>query len=272
MKTQRRHELKTNELVEWFTTDLPEFWRRNTRVIIYLAVVAVAVAVAVYYKRYAQRANAEQQRIAASRLVSGLARDKMRVAGAAYEGADDSGRLLVAASSLEGVAQASKDDAVAALALIKRAEALRAELHYRAVTLEREVAAGQIAQARGCYERALRRAGANVTLVAMAKFGLGLCAEELGDFDQAEKIYTELAEGPKFEWTVFAVQAKQRLETMADYQEEVFFPQVAAPVEKAAQAPDIEIQQPEVSDEPVPGQSDEPPVTEGGGADEPNNG
>lgn len=271
MKAQRRHELKTNELVEWFA-DLPEFWRRNIRVIIYLAIVAVAVVVAVYYKRYAQRANVERQRIAASRLVSGLARDKMQAAAVASEGADDSGRLLVAAASLEAVAQASKDDAVAALALIKRAEALRAELHYRAVSLEREAAAGQIAQARGCYERALRRAGANVTLAAMAKFGLGLCAEELGDFDQAEKIYTELAEGPKFEWTVFAVQAKQRLETMADYQEKVFFSQVAAPVEKVAQAPDIEIQQRDVSGEPVTGQSNEPPVTEGGGADEPNNG
>lgn len=268
MKTQRRHELKTNELVEWFT-GLPEFWRRNTRVIIYLAVVAVAVVVAVYYKRYAQRANAEQQRIAASRLVSGLARDKMQAARVASEGADDSGRLLVAASSLEGVAQASEDDVVVALALIKRAEALRAELHYRAVTLEREAAAGQIAQARGCYERALRRAGADMTLAAMAKFGLGLCAEELGDFDRAEKIYTELAEGPEFEWTVFAVQAKQRLETMADYREKVFFPQVAAPAEKVTQAPEIGIQQPDVSGEPVTDQGNEPPVTEGGGVDEP---
>ena len=42
MKSEHRHELKTNELAEWIG-NLPQWARENRRMIIYVSVVAVLV-------------------------------------------------------------------------------------------------------------------------------------------------------------------------------------------------------------------------------------
>ena len=56
------------------------------------------------------------------------------------------------------------------------------------------------------------------------KFTLDLrYQEELGNFDKAEQIYRDITANTDFEGTVTAAQAKQRLETMADYQQKVVF-------------------------------------------------
>jgi hypothetical protein len=139
--------------------------------------------------------------------------------------------LLETATSLEDTAQRCPDGALAALALIKEGEALRAELHYRSASLAPEGLQQQLDRARACYEQALDRAGRNMTLVAMAKLGLGLCAEELEDFERAGQLYTELAMGPEFAGTVFPALAKERLELMPEYKEKVHFAEAPAPPE-----------------------------------------
>jgi tetratricopeptide (TPR) repeat protein len=222
MKAERRHELKTNELVEWFT-QLPEFWRRNVRLIIYIAAAVVVVAVVSYLKWHQAKASVLQRRVEVSKLVSQLWRDRLEAASAAAAGKDTSTGLLETASLLESIAQQADEDATVALALIKRAEALRAELHYRAVSLEPEAVRQQLERAVQCYQQALAGAAGNATLAGMAKLGLGLCAEELGDFEQARRIYSELAEQSEFEGTVSAAQARQRLETLTDYSQAVVF-------------------------------------------------
>jgi hypothetical protein len=67
-------------------------------------------------------------------------------------------------------------------------------------------------------------------LAAAAKFGLGLCSEELGNFEQARQIYSDITANADFEGTVAVVQAKRRLETIADYEQKVVFKPAPKPV------------------------------------------
>ncbi len=110
---------------------------------------------------------------------------------------------------------------MAAMALIKRAEALRAELHYGSV--EEQYLVNQTNLAKASYTEAFEKCPTIPSLAATAKFGLGLCEEELGNFEQARQMYQDIAGNPDFESTLAAVQAKRRLQTMADYQQNLVF-------------------------------------------------
>jgi hypothetical protein len=94
-----------------------------------------------------------------------------------------------------------------------------------------------MAEAMGAYRQALEKASPDRSLMAIAKFGLGLCEEELGNFDQAEPIYREVADDPLFEGTVAAAQARLRLDTMADYKTKVVFKLAPIPKRRPAELP-----------------------------------
>jgi tetratricopeptide (TPR) repeat protein len=97
---------------------------------------------------------------------------------------------------------------MAAFALIKRAEALRTEIHFRLGPLNQQDLTTQINLAKDSYNEAIKRAASLPSLLAEAKFGLGLCEEELGNFEAAQKIYQDVATNPDFEqWLII----KQRL-------------------------------------------------------------
>jgi hypothetical protein len=147
----------------------------------------------------------------------------MQILRAQALGRDLSSMLLQPAINLRTFAQTTKSDKMAALALIKRAEALRTELHYRPGTVSKEDLAARINQAKADYAEAIERSSFNPSLMAKAKFGLGLCEEELGNFAEAEQIYRNIVANPNFEGTVAAVQAKYRLDTMADYKQKLVF-------------------------------------------------
>lgn len=232
MKSQRRHELKSNELVE-FIDSIPGFFRDNAKLIIYVTVVVVAVVVVGYLKYYQRREQNIQRQIRASQLLSKLPMDKLTAVQAAASNQDISGRILETASSLEKLAEKGPADQLSALALIKQAEALRAELHYRPTSLEPQAVRQQIDRAEKLYEKALQltRQRNNDKLAAMAKLGLGLCAEEIGEYDRAKQIYTEITETPEYEGTVFPPQAKRRLEIMDDFKDEVYFAAAPEPQE-----------------------------------------
>ncbi|MCH8135285.1 MAG: cyanophycin synthetase, partial [Proteobacteria bacterium] len=96
--------------------------------------------------------------------------------------------IQLIADSLKMAAAEAKSPHVAALLLIKQGDALRADLHYRPEEVDPDVVENMITQARTAYEKALIQAQGNNTLVAMANFGLGMCAEEIGDYTKAEKL------------------------------------------------------------------------------------
>ena len=208
MKADHRHELKTNELADWLA-HFPE-WAQENRTTLIGAGVVVVLLIAVYFVRFYRADAGVRHHIQLTNLVTQVPAQKRQIAQAATQGADQSLVLLPVAQDLENFAGATGDDRMAAMALIKRAEALRAELHYRRTEPAPEEVAKQIGQAKESYQQALDRAASVPALAAIANFGLGLCAEELGNFDQAKEIYRALAENADYAGTAAQAAAVHR--------------------------------------------------------------
>ncbi len=244
MKSKHRHELKTNELAEWIG-NLPQWARENRRTIIYVSVVAVLVIGSASWYWYNKNVESVREQAKLTSLIAQLPQRKMQIVTARARGVDTSIMLIQVADNLQSAAWRAKDDQIAALALIKHAEALRTALHYRQGIVSGVELKATINRARAGYGEALdalNKTSPNPPLTAAAKFGLGLCEEELGNFEKAEQIYREVATNTDFEGTTAIAQAKQRLKTMADYQQKVVFK--ASPRPKLAEfiQPPFELQ------------------------------
>ncbi len=229
MKSEHRHELKTNELAEWMA-NLPQWAKENAKTIIYVSVLVVVVAGAYFWKWHEKNVISVRKQLELTRLVTQLSRSKMQILQARAQGVDISYMLIQTADNLQLFAQDTKDAPMAALALIKRAEALRMELHYRFGAVSERDAKAAIERAKASYIEAMEKRSGNPSLTAAAKLGLGLCEEELGNFAKAQQIYSEVAANASLEGTVAAAQAKLRLETMADYRGKVVFKPSPKPV------------------------------------------
>ena len=239
MKSEHRHQLKTNELAEWLA-NFPQWAKENATTIIYVSVVAVLVGGVYIWKVYEEKVIAVRRKLAFTSSASQLSQDKARILRAQTRGVDIAYTLIQTADNLRDIARNAKEDNMAALILIKRAEALRAELHYRFGSVNKENLTEQINRARESYTEALEKASGDSTLTAMAKFGLGLCEEELGNFEQARQIYNEIVTNPDFQYTVIVPQAQQRLDTMDAYKQEVTFRPAPKRQQPAAEAVRLE--------------------------------
>jgi hypothetical protein len=243
MKSEHRHELKTNELAEWII-NFPQWAKENATTIIYVSALIVVVAGVYFWKVYEKGAVSDREQLEFTNFVSQISQGKTQILQAQAQGVDTSYTLIQAADNLQNIAQNAKEEQMAALALIKRAEALRMELHYRFGSISREDITAQINRAKDSYTKALEKSSTNPSLTATAKLGLGLCEEELGNFEQARQIYSEITANANFESTVASDQAKQRLLTMADYQQKVVFkPSPKQPAE--SMQPEIKLESPE---------------------------
>jgi hypothetical protein len=229
MKAEHRHELKTNVLAEWIA-NFPQWAKENAKTIIYVSVLVVVVAGLYFWKMYEEKVVSVRRQLGLTKLIAQLPRGKIRILQAQARGVDISYMLIQTADELQIAAQNAKDDQMAALAQIKRAEALRIELHYRFGAVGERDAATQIDLARASYAEAVKKSSTSPLLMSTAKLGLGLCEEELGNFEKARQIYGEIITDASFEGTVAAAQAKLRLETMADYQRKVVFKPSPKPV------------------------------------------
>jgi hypothetical protein len=228
MKSEHRHELKTNELAEWIA-NFPQWAQENLNTIIYTATAIVAVAgIYFYYGWYSNRAI-DLERRTFTGLVSSISQSKAGILQSQSQGVDSSSLLFNPARDLQSIADRTKNNQMGALAQIKAADALRMELHYRLGNTSPQEAAGQISNAKAAYTAAITKAAGNKVLTAQAKFGLGLCEEEVGNFEQAKQIYAEIASNAEYKSTIAAVQAKQRLETMDDYKQQIVFKAPPAP-------------------------------------------
>jgi NACalpha-BTF3-like transcription factor len=243
VRAEHRHELKTNELAEWLS-NLPQWAKENLKIIIYLSVVAVLVIGAYLWKRYQKNVVSIQKQLNFTNLIAQLSQNKPQILQGQAKGVDLSYMLLQVADNLQAAAQDTKNNQMAALALIKQAEARRTELHYRLGTVTEQDIQIAINQAKTSYTKALERAASNPSLTAMAEFGLGLCEEELGNFDNARQIYSDLAANPDLKGTVAVAQAKQRLETMSDYQTKVVFIKTSKPVSPGTMIPQVQLAPP----------------------------
>jgi hypothetical protein len=243
MKSDHRHELKTNELADWLA-HFPEWVNENRTTLIGAAVVIVVAAAVYFWVFYQKRVVSARTQIRLTGLVTQLPTQKGAIARSLSQGTDQSYVLLDVARDLQEFAQSTKNDEMAALALIDRAEAIRAELHYRLGNVSNAELTKQIALAQESYQKALERASTTPALAAKAQFGLGLCEEELGNFEKAREIYQAVASNADYEGTAAKAEAEHRLETMADYQGTVVFKVAPEPQPQAAepQAPSPVIQ------------------------------
>lgn len=222
MKSDHRHELKTNELAEWLA-NLPDWTKENLRTII-IVVALIVVIIAFYgWRTYNKDVLQVREQIEFTNLLNQLPNSKMQIVQYQGQGAYRSSILLQPASGLEIFAQTTNKKPMAALALIKQAEALRAEIHYGSA--DNQYLTEQINKAKASYTEAMEISQSliNPTLESTAKFGLGLCEEELGNFEKAKEIYNEIAGNPDFEGTISVAQARDRLDVMGDYTKALTF-------------------------------------------------
>ena len=229
MKAKHRHELKTNELAEWIN-HAPQYLRENAKTIIGVVIILIAIFTWPTLTKMRIRSE-ERQNAEVTTVIEQLSRNKMTVIQSQIENTGASGSLLAPAEALKTAAAETKNPALAAMALIKQGEALRADLHYKAGPVDIDTIQNNIAQAVKAYQQAIKKVKdkpGQAQITAMAKFGLGLCAEELGEFDKATEIYRQIITDEQFEGTVVPAQAQLRLDAMPDNKAQFVF--VDAPV------------------------------------------
>jgi hypothetical protein len=239
MKSDHRHELKTNELADWIM-HLPD-WMDENRTTLIAAAAVIVVAVLVYFVSFYRRnVVAVRNQTHLTELMSRVPQQLARAANAVTQNNDESYVLVQTEKDLEDFAAKSSNPDMAAVALIQRGDALRGELHLRLNEVSHDDLAAQIAKAQASYQQALDRKPSSTSLVAKAKYGLGLCEEELGNFDKAAALYREVAEKAEYAGTTAQAAAAYRLKIMNDYKTVLVF-QPAPPKPPQASAPKIEI-------------------------------
>jgi len=231
MKPEHRHELKTNDLAEWLA-HLPKWFEQNRNTIIYIAVAVIIVGGYYLWYNYQKNVVEVRKKTYFTQVLTQLPARKAQILYAYSQGIDASFQLLDLAKELSTLAQNTKNKKAAAVALIEQGQILRTELHYRLRSPDQDELQSQITQAKNAYNKALNILAPDdedkakklyPALVAEAKFGLGLCDEELGNFDEAKKIYREIAGSAELKNTTAAAQAKLRLDTMDGYEEKIAF-------------------------------------------------
>ncbi len=130
MKSEHRHELKTNELADWIA-NFPQWAKKNLKMSIYVSVILILVAGSYFYRRYQKDVLVVQKQLELTRLLAQLSQGRMQIIQARAEGLDVSYKLIQLSDDLQSFAQGTKNEQMAALSLVKSAEALRMELHYR---------------------------------------------------------------------------------------------------------------------------------------------
>jgi tetratricopeptide (TPR) repeat protein len=239
MKSERRHELATNELADWIA-NFPNWFKENlTSVVIGVIVVAALIAYTIYfYSRENQVWNQKNAIITSS--LDQISMNRQTAVQGKSQGVSVSDLFQSNANVLEKSASETDNQVLSALALVKRAEALRTELHYRTTPAEPDVRNNQLKQALKSYEDALPKAKSDPQIAAMAQFGIGLTYEDMGNFDEAKKAYEKVVNDPAYKGTTYQSRAEVRINTMNDNQRQVVF----AKSEKPQTPPTKQIQPP----------------------------
>lgn len=215
MDSKERHELMTNELAEWIGK-LPGLMKEYRNQIIGVCLIIVGLISWPILNRWRAESDAKAQAEVSSVLeqleVSKLSTLRQLQDATASDAVSN---LLVAANNLAKEAEKAPNGDLAAITLIKRGQALRADLLYRKELAAEDVASSQIKQAQESYQKAFSKAEMPV-IKAMALFGQGLCSEELGQLDQARDIYQKITNEAAYTGTPVASLAQERIKKMAE--------------------------------------------------------
>ncbi len=222
MKAQHRHDLKTNELADWLG-HLPEWTSANKTWLVGGTLIIAACFAMIGWKIYVRNPELTQKRLDLTTYINSVAQNKAQLIGAQAQGSDLSFRLIQPADNLKSFADGESNSNMAAMALIKRGEALRAELQYRLAGVTTNTIQTQTDLARQAYAQAVERKPSLPSLEAAARLGLGLCEEEIGNFDQARQIYQQIVDDADLKGAPAVTAAQTRLKTMGDYASRIVF-------------------------------------------------
>jgi hypothetical protein len=232
MDTEHRHELKTNELADWIV-HVPQFFRENLRWILGGSLIIIAALVFLFGRGI--RANAFDYQLGKTTSeIEALQRAQLMVIqNQMQDNPAVMDTLFSSANKLEISAQESKYPSLAALALIKRGDALRMDLHYNGEDADASVVQSRLDAARKAYNDALAKAKGcpnEVELTALAQFGLAIASEEAGQFDQAKTAYKAIVDNAEFAISPVVRQARHRLSIMDEQKEQFSFVDAPKPV------------------------------------------
>jgi predicted negative regulator of RcsB-dependent stress response len=219
MKSEHRHELKTNELAEWLG-NLPEWFRENLITLIVL-VIAIAIFAGFLAWRFHSRNVQSGEHIQFTNMLDSITGIKAQIIR--QQSNDMSYLLLTQAKELQNFAAAAQNDNISAFAYVKGADSIRSELHYSLDTVSKDYLTDQINKAKSIYTQAVEKYPSNKTIKGLATFGLGLCAEELGNFDEARNVYSGIVENTDFAGTILVNKANLRLNTIDSYEKPIVF-------------------------------------------------
>ncbi len=218
MDSEHRHELKSNELAN-ILTHFPEFCKKNANVILGLGLIIIALITWPMFTKMSQNKAIAQQS-----QVSDSIQQLNQSIGMALQGADEQtlGAVLINAQELIDSTAKTDNPNLKALAYIKAAQAYRTELHINKEILSADAIESQVQKAQDAYEKAAQMAKTD-SLKGMTQLGLGLCAEERGQTQQAAEIYQAIIDDESLAATVLPKQAQARLDGLQENAESFTF-------------------------------------------------
>lgn len=226
MDSEHRHELKSNDLAD-FLTHLPEFYKKNSNIILGLTLIIIALITAPMFSKMARQKEMAEQ----SQVSDGISQLNQSIGNTFQNAEEDTSAaldaILVNAQNLSDEA-AKLDGDAAAMAYIKAGQAYRIELHLKKEIIGADKVADQVQKAEIAYNNAAAKAK-TPTLKAMAQLGLSLCAEERGQTEQAKTLYQAIVDDETFAATALPKQAQIRIDALEENSETFTF--VKAPEE-----------------------------------------
>jgi len=197
MKSDRRHQLKRSELADTLLHMRDYLVTHGSRIGA-VAVVIVAALLVVAYLHYSRRQN--------------IRAGWEQIFGVTFGMEDPSG------VDLEAIAVNAADDKLAAMAWKLQGDILLAQW---LASPQDEVE--RVSRIQHAYNQILEKYPDNTIAVVCAHMGLGVVAENLGQWDTAREHYEALASEARFASTPYAELARQRLERLDQWREPVVF-------------------------------------------------
>ena len=233
MDAEHRHELKTNELAEWMV-NFPQFVKENSNKIIGVSLIVIGlISWPLFNKMKTQSEVREQSEVIS--MIDMAEQARLNYANPQQNSAPAE-PLTVLAQTLQEQADKAGNPDLSALALIKKGNALRADIHLGDILTD-DMISSHLSDARTAYETAFKKAKMP-TLKGLAQIGLGLCAEETGEYDEAREIYESIVADDSYKATVAPTEAQRRLDSLEENSSDITF---APAPEKPQTAPAVPV-------------------------------
>ncbi len=230
MKAEERHKLKTNELAESLE-HIPEFFQVHGKNITLGIVIVVVLLLAVVFWRKHQSSLSEQQAIQLGQVLSQIEQKKQDAAMYAQD--EKSGapyNVTGETSSLGTLAQGARSKGLQVSALLKQADTLHSQLLFSNTDLSADQKNTLFQQIQDIYNQVLRTYPEDVHATGAAHLGLGILAEEAGNWDKAREQYQTIIDvkDTAYAGTVYPIKAEKRLNQLNEISTPIVFPPAPA--------------------------------------------